>query len=169
MRRTLGEGDASILILILPQSSRRGPGHRKVIARTETSRGGEGDSVVIMGQGPGDCSIHPAACRLLPILRPLALSVEAIYVSAYPTAWQLQAMCGSRSPSRQRVLSLALQSSFGLLLTPVLRSRTEVSLLAAAQQLQEQQCSLHLSSYQAAKRWLSIADPIVDAPVTRTE
>jgi len=28
---------------------------------------------------------------------PPALSVEAIYVSAYPTAWQLQAMCGSRS------------------------------------------------------------------------
>lgn len=57
MRRTLGEGDASILILILPQSSRRGPGHRKVIASAETETETE---AVIMGQGPGHGSIHPA-------------------------------------------------------------------------------------------------------------
>jgi len=57
MRRTLGEGDASILILILPQSSRRGSGHRKVIASAETETETE---AVIMGQGPGHGSIHPA-------------------------------------------------------------------------------------------------------------
>lgn len=28
-----------------------------------------------------------------PLALPLSLSAEAIYVSAYPTAWQLQAMC----------------------------------------------------------------------------
>lgn len=111
MRRTLGEGEASILILILPQSSRRDPGHRKVIAIAETETETE---AVIMGQGPGHCSIHPAALWPLHSPRSLALSAEAIYVSAYPTARQLQAMCGSRSPSRYRACSTAILTLFTL-------------------------------------------------------
>jgi len=68
MRRTLGEGDASILILILPQSSRRGPGHRKVIASAETVEATETEAV-IMGQGPGHGSIHPADPHAPPVRR----------------------------------------------------------------------------------------------------
>jgi len=134
MRRTLGEGDASILILILPQSSRRGPGHRKVIASAETVEATETEAV-IMGQGPGHGSIHPADPHAPPVRRRCQLKQFMSVHIRQP---------GSCKPCADPGAPVAI-----LLL---LEANTEVSLLAAAQQQQEhQQCSQHLSSYQAAK------------------